>query len=297
MIPRHPMKLLHSLLPVALALASALPASAQLPGSPGGGVPPSAEDLKAAEQAAPEEAAARAEARAERLEELRSLELDAAERRPSDPVDASAALEQALLAFGRGEPFLAEWSLDRGLDQLNTLAGEPREANRALLEFARGALLAEHSADWLEEFNPESHDPLDVEIALEREEQAAAAFESALALGGNTEVGRRAAYDLGALRCRTSERLFRGVLTQVLLNSDGESPASFPEDSPERAALEAAESGFREAREVLVGRLRVDATHADTRANLEWAQRRLREIERLLETEPPEEQELSLIHI
>ncbi len=285
------MNFLHPLLPVALAFAPVLPAAAQIPGSPSANATPSAGDLEAAQQAAAEAEAARAAARAERLEELRSAELDAAEQRPSDPADASAALDQALEAFGRGEPFLAEWTLDRGLDQLSTSPGEQREANRALLEFARGALLAEHTADWLQELDPESTDPLDVEIALEREEQAAEAFELALALGGNTEIGRRAAYDLGALRCRMSERLFRGVLTQVMLNSDGESPASFPEDSPERAALEVAAAGFREARESLIGRLLVDSAHADTRANLEWAQRRLREIERLLETEPPEDQE------
>lgn len=286
MILRHPMKLLHSLLGAALALAPA--AAAQIPDLPAGGEPPSAEDLEAARQAELE--AARA-ARAERLAELRTAEFEAAEARPADPVDASAALDQALEAFGRGEPFVAEWALGRGLEQLETSAGEQTEANRALLEFARGALLAEHAADWLQNLDPASVDPIDVELALEREVQAADAFDTALSLGGNTEIGRRAAYDLGALRCRTSERLFRGVLSQAMLNGDGQSPLSFPEDSPERAALEAAADGFREAREVLVGRLKVDATHADTRANLEWAQRRLREIERLLETEPPEEEE------
>lgn len=285
MILRSPMKSPVSFL-LACLVAGALPASlwAQAPVAPGAKAPDPAAEARAAAEAA-------AEARAERLEQLRTAEREASEVLSEQPQSASAALSQALEAFGRGEPFGAEWSLDQGLERLSQ-ANDPRnEQDRALLEFARGALLAEHAADWLGEFDPQTSDPIDIELAIEREARAVEAFEAALALAGSNAIGRRAAYDLGALYCRTSERLFLGVMAQVAGPDEQPSPPDLSEGSPERQALEAAAAGFVRAREALIDRLRLDSDHADTRANLQWAQLRLREIERLLETDPPEEQE------
>ena len=185
----------------------------------------------------------------------------------------------------------AEQLVDRALEAAAETPVSDREL--AVLRLTRGALRSELAERWSEVDPGDEDGALDVELALQRERLAEGDLAAALELSGSGEVGARAAYDLGALRCRAAERLFRAGVSQAMLQGPAPDPSqgapSFPPDSPQRQLLEASADGFRAARAVLAERLRLDATHDDTRANLEWAQRRLREIERALREEPEQE--------
>ncbi|MCE9595925.1 MAG: hypothetical protein K8S98_17185 [Planctomycetes bacterium] len=110
-------------------------------------------------------------------------------------------------------------------------------------------------------------------VALDRGGKAAEAqarFRTALALAGPGALRLDAGYDVGAISLGLAERL-----------REAQQNAPLPQGPAPKGAdpLDALENAYRVARNELVERLRADWHGEDTRANLEFIQRRLREIE------------------
>lgn len=110
-------------------------------------------------------------------------------------------------------------------------------------------------------------------VALDRGGKAAEAqarFRTALALAGPGELRLDAGYDVGAISLGLAERL-----------REAQQNAPLPQGPAPTGAdpLAALENAYRVARSELVERLRADWHDEDTRANLEFIQKRLREIE------------------
>lgn len=133
---------------------------------------------------------------------------------------------------------------------------------------------------------------------------AAADFESSRALAGPGELRLSATYDLGTSALMRAE-LWRLEIPEIAQAGGQQVPAA-PQamaplpgapgsaGSPEEAApdpLEEARSAFLQAKAHLILRLRSDWRDSDTRANLEWIQRRLRELQEIEEQRKQEEQE------
>lgn len=193
--------------------------------------------------------------------------------------------------------------LDEALD--DAVAEDPARADavRAALESVRIVGLGEHE-------RAAAHYALGV-VKSRSEDHAVAAsaaleFESARALAGPGELRLDATYDLGGTHLNEAERL-RATLPEI---AGAAAPASTPglppmqpgppgttggagdEEQPDPLPL--ARAAYETARGFLVERLRADWRDADTRANLELIQRRLREldeIERQREEQQQEQQE------
>jgi Ca-activated chloride channel family protein len=207
---------------------------------------------------------------------------------------AAALLVLPLGPFGAGaRPDLAE--LER-----RALAGE-REPT---LELA-AALAADPSLAELEE--PERAEvlyALGVARHLAGERDAAAAdFLAARDLAGPGELRAEAAYDLAAMLLEAAEEA-RAEIPE--LQDPAARPSGVPSPPPvshgpsgppppdgEAApdALDVAEAAYRVAREAHLDRVRLGAPDADTRANLELCQRRLRELEELRRQREEEQQQ------
>jgi hypothetical protein len=124
---------------------------------------------------------------------------------------------------------------------------------------------------------------------------ARAALHRVRATAGEGELRRRAVYALGTVELWLAERELRHFVTSAQQPGGGAAPApgAAPTEAPPdpRAALEALLAQFVVARDLLVERVRLDWREADPRANLEWAQRRIRELERALRELDEQEQE------
>jgi|GEM_PF-3749318 len=164
------------------------------------------------------------------------------------------------------------------------------ERDRALLDHA-AALAAGALAEAL--FESEAPDWERIEAL---EDEGAEAFERALSASARARgadrarfdaLRRRAAYGAGTLLAHGAERTVRRAQRLALMQPQ---EVPFAEDTPERELVDGAHARFERARDALLVRLELDWTDADTRANLEWVQRRLFEIERLRER-ADEEQE------
>jgi hypothetical protein len=110
---------------------------------------------------------------------------------------------------------------------------------------------------------------------------AAAAFASARALAGPGELRDAATYNQGTVELLLAEDLRARTLAQP--PGAGVGDASDP--------LAELRQAYLRAKATLVARLRSQAAHADTRANLELVQRRLREIEELERQREEQQQE------
>jgi len=141
---------------------------------------------------------------------------------------------------------------------------------RASVQFARGVVLAQ----------------------AERRGEAPEAFEKARALAGPGELRLDATYDLGwtalvegeALRAQIPELGGTAPQPQAAVPPSAQTPSSAADPKPD--PLELAFAAYREAREHFVERLKADARFddarsADTRANAELVQKRLRELEEI----------------
>lgn len=189
-----------------------------------------------------------------------------------------------------------------GLPQLPP-APELTEAQRASLHYALAVILAgAPSAET-------PADPAAAELLDARERWALEELARAEGLAGRGGVRSDANFNRGALRTWRGERGFLALLREVAASGGGAPP--FPEDSPQREALIATRAEFAAGRDAALDGLRLgwersawqrnpasrsaDDSDADLRANLEFCQRRLRQIDRLLELppeeEPPPEQE------
>lgn len=107
---------------------------------------------------------------------------------------------------------------------------------------------------------------------------AADRFERAVAGAGpkRSDLRLRAAYGLGTLLAEAGERRIQRAQSMAMLTPQ---PVPYGPDTPERAVLDEAFATFERARDGLLERLELDWRDADTRANIEWVQRRLAEIE------------------
>ena len=143
---------------------------------------------------------------------------------------------------------------------------------------------------------------------------AHADFERAAELGGPGDLRRAGLYAAGTVALEAAEALRLAIpevreamgLPPLAAPAAGTAPGvSAAPASPgapaaartpgEPDALALARSAYESARATLVQRLRLDWRDEDTRANLEWIQRRLRELDQIEsereEAEPPEQQE------
>ena len=192
-------------------------------------------------------------------------------------VDAALTHAEALLApteFARWRAELDDEGLAaRAVDSVDGAwellgwNGWPREA-RAEVHHARGTALLE----------------------AERREESEAAFQTARALFPGGELSQDATYDLGVAALLEGE-VWRAQIPEL----GGQAPTAASPDEEPPDPLEIARGHYERARAALVERLRLDWRDADTRANTELVQRRLREldeIERAREEQepPPEEQ-------
>ncbi len=171
---------------------------------------------------------------------------------------------------------------------------ELTEAQRASLHYVLAVLLAGVPG------TEAPADPAELELLEARETWALENFQLAEGLAGGGSVRADANFNRGALRTWRGERGFLTLLREVAAGGGGAAP--FPEDSPEREALIAARGEFAAGRDAALdglrlgwsrsaaGRAAADAVgRDDLRANLEFCQRRLRQIDRLLELPPEEE--------
>ena len=164
------------------------------------------------------------------------------------------------------------------------------EPERATLDFARGRLVLLREPDLLgldEPFAPLEGD------ALEALGEVRRAFARARAGSGPGLVRERAVMALGTLDLHQAERGFRAFVTE-LQQGGGAPPAApageeEPPDPIERAKALIEE--FEGARDLLVERVRIAWLDPDPRANLEWAQRRIRELEQIVEELERQEEE------
>jgi len=137
------------------------------------------------------------------------------------------------------------------------------------------------------------------EASLPLFEGALASFSAARALAGPGALRLDATYDLGTTWLQRGER-WRARLPEV---SGQPAPGAVPGMPPAPAAgapddgppppdpLAEAKRHYLEARTWLGERLKADARDADTRANLELVQRRLKELEKIEEEREQQEQE------
>jgi Ca-activated chloride channel family protein len=196
-------------------------------------------------------------------------------------------LERAADALARGELEQAELAAAALLEEL-TAAGFA-EADRARAELALGvirAALAEGEKDDAK--------------SLTAFENALANFSAARALAGPGTLRLDATYDLGTAELFRGER-WRARIPEV--SGQPEQPGGLPGMPPAAAPggpddgppppdpLAEARKHYLAARTWLGERLRADARDADTRANLELVQRRLRELEKIEEEREKQEQE------
>lgn len=174
---------------------------------------------------------------------------------------------------------------------------------------AARARLAEHEADLASLEASEWYDRLKQDPSASFEERAliphargvlemkagelalaAAALEEARAQAGPGVIRLNSTYDLGVLHLEEGER-FRALIPELSGGAPGPSP--IPADAEEAPdPLEEARKHYLKAREWFVERLILDWRDADTRANAELVQRRLRELDEIVrEREEQQDQE------
>jgi len=129
--------------------------------------------------------------------------------------------------------------------------------------------------------------------------EAAPAFESARALAGPGELRLDATYNLGGVFLAEGERL-RATIPEIAgaANPGSQQQVVGPPGLPPPGGaadgndpLERARSAYETSKEHLIERLRADWRDADTRANLELIQRRLKELDELERQREEQQQE------
>lgn len=204
-----------------------------------------------------------------------------------EPVsDYAARMRPIVEATKRGEWPVGLAGLQALLDEHEAGGIALAEHERAEVWFARGFLA----------FQQESDAPTTVPALL----AGVPSFESARALAGPGPLRLEATYDLGLAYLATGER-WRAHLPEVAQRSDPplqvplptppppSDPAAAPEQAPDPLAQARVLYGL--AKEALIERLRADWRDADTRANLELIQRRLRELDEIERQREEEQQE------
>ena len=210
------------------------------------------------------------------------------------PATHAARIAPAIDAARRGEWLAGLVAVQEVLDAEEAGSLELAETERAEFLFARGLLA----------FQAEEETPTTVSSLL----ASVPSFESARAYAGPGELRLTATYDLGSSYLESAER-WRAHVPEVAQAPDAPpqvplpppppdptggapDPAADPPEPPDPLAM--ARGLYEEAKLVLIERLRSDWRDEDTRANLEWIQRRLREldeIERQREEQQDQQQE------
>lgn len=130
-------------------------------------------------------------------------------------------------------------------------------AERAAVQFARGVALAR----------------------AEKRAESDEAFEKARALAGPGDLRLDATYDLGWTALEEGEKL-RAKIPELNGGAAAAPPAATPAGPDPTAPdpLDLARAAYQKARERFVGSLKANAKDGDARANVELAQKRLREL-------------------
>jgi Ca-activated chloride channel family protein len=193
--------------------------------------------------------------------------------------------------FERGEHAAAEEAARALVTAADALALP--EASRARAHFALGVVAATRAIAPAEP----GDDPAAGESARDAaRETARTAFTAARALAGPGELRDDATFDLGALELFRAEELraqlpeLGGAPPQPMLPPPNAQPGA-ADAPPPPDPLPAARERYRAARTWLVERLRLDWRDADTRADLELIQRRLRELDEIEKKREEEKQQ------
>lgn len=155
-------------------------------------------------------------------------------------------------------------------------------SERALLELLRAACLWERLEQrWQAPAASPGSAAAGDALAAALEAEAATALEAAGLAAGPGDLRLRAFYNLGTLRLLSAEQAFLALAGERLLAGD-----QAPDPAALRPRYEAIAAALRTARAPLLARLALDWRDRSTRANLEWLQRRLEEVQRALEELP-----------
>ncbi|WP_145067430.1 hypothetical protein [Engelhardtia mirabilis] len=212
----------------------------------------------------------------------------AADLELAELVDAD--LLARIVELGEGREFEHALQLVEAFDRSGRADDLP-EPELAALNYAQGLLLVESEPLAVLEA---PYDPPEG-AAAERVERARAAFAKARAYAGGGILRQRAVYAAGTLELWLAERELRRFV--VANGPDAPTPplpvpGQEPEEPPDpKQQIEELIGRFEGARDLLAERVRSDWSDADPRANLEWSQRRIRELERALQQMEEQEQQ------
>ncbi len=206
---------------------------------------------------------------------------------PDVSSDPQLALTLVFELLGEGRDADAIEAVELALTGAGAGAGARASRDRAVLHFALGALLSRAT---VEAAVVGGVAPEDIE---ESEQRALEALQQARLLAGPGELRLAALYDAGTLQLYSAEREFRAVVDADLLaqSAGPQMPGAGAPAPDELPDLEALAERFRVARGPLVEHLRTGSAPKDVRANLEWIQRRLRDLERMAEEQEQQQQE------
>lgn len=202
------------------------------------------------------------------------------------------SLSNAVRHHEEGEPKAAEAAARSILAQADQLG--LTELERARAHYALGVISAVRAAA----SKPGAED----EQPAQCWQISAEAFAAARALAGPGELRLDATYDLGCLallqaedaRARIPEVSGAASSAPPLSGQPGSGQAGAPPGAapaPETDPLEEARALYLEGKTWFLERLRADWRDPDTRANLEWIQRRLHELEEIEKQRQQEEQQ------
>lgn len=228
------------------------------------------------------------------------------------PADHAAAIAEVVTRFEAGEWDATLVEATAALE----VSGRAPEWQRAELHYARGLAHLYRAI----EAGPASIDPVSLPQAARSPGApdevrgvdwfaADAAFGSARALAGPGVLRRHAMYNLGVAHLLRGETWFAtipevsggagvgpgtpGALPPGMPGMPGGPAAGSPpgEEGEAPDPLQEARAAYGSAKELLIERLREDWRDPDTRANLEWIQRRLRELDEIERQREEQEQD------
>lgn len=223
----------------------------------------------------------------------------AAQSAPVDPTDDAPDGADETSADGAAAEPTWEGTASQGLQRI-ALVSQEQDGLAEALDVA-AALLAREGDEAL-------GDALRAEVYFargvarhrnDRWSSAEADFLAARGPAGPGELRRDAAYNAGCMRLERAEAAYQrlpevsgaaapGGLPVPLPAVPGAAPPGGGDD--DGAQLEEARREYEAARELFVERLRLDWRDEDTRANLEWIQRRLRELDEIEEEREQQEE-------
>ena len=206
---------------------------------------------------------------------------------PAAPAQAPApAVEEATAEAPAPEPWTG--TLSQGLAELRG-AVDAHERAQVLELAARIGLAARAQGVEPARAARVLHDLGLARAAVDDLGGALTELRAAAGAAGPGAVRESALYAAGTARLLRAEALRQAVPEIAKGLGLPEPPAPAEEGAPD--ALDVARQAYLDARADLLERLRVDAGHADTRANLELVTRRLRELQKIQDEREQQSQE------